>query len=190
MGEYVPPFERLNEQWELTEEQNQRRRDLEADIVERWPNLTFAVQAQWKYLKRGELHIPAEDELLHVGYLNGPRLMDMRHLIAGRTRHCGRSATVGAVLWVDAQNEWRGMLRGSGQTAIQPFDLTPQAIAHEIDAIDAWARSVHFHGNASDAEGWEVLFAASDFARQSGTHWPAATDAHVPQWQWRTRSNT
>ena len=186
----MPPFERQDEQWELTDEQEQQRRGLEADIAERWPNLTFAVQAQWKYLKRGKPHIPAEDELLHVGYLNGPRLMDMRQLINGRTRHCGRSATVGAVLWVNAQSEWRGMLRSAGQVAIRPFDLTPSPIAEQIDAIDDWARSVGLTGNPSQAEGWELLAAASGFARRSGTSWPSATDAHIPQWRWDIPSNT
>lgn len=190
MGEYAPPFERLDEQWELTEEQEQHRRGLEADIVERWPNLTFAVQAQWKYLKRGKPYIPAEDEYLHVGYLNGPRLMDMRSLIAGRARHCGRSATAGAVLWVDAQSQWRDLLRNTGRYAIQPFDLTPRPIAEQIDAIDQWADSVGLTGNPSQAEGWELVFAANEFARRSGTTWPTATDAHIPQWKWDIPANT
>jgi len=189
-GDYQKPFEFLDERWALNEEQEERRLAVEHDISVRWPDLLFAVSPARKVLRRGELQLPPENELFGVGYTNGPLLMDMRAVIDGRCRSCGRGATVGSILWVGAQSEWRDLLSASGRIAIQPFDLTPESIRSEIAAIDDWAFEVGLaDGNPSQAEGWEVVHAAGWAAKETGKSSPLASDARIRKWDWQQPAN-
>ena len=187
---YQSPFEFLDECWELNEEQEERRLAVDHDIRASWPDLRFAVSPARKVLRRGKLHVPPENELFGVGYTNGPLLMDMREVIDGRCRNCSRGATVGSILWVGAQSQWRDLLNASGRIVIQPFDLTPERIRSEIAAIDDWAFEVGLaDGNPSQAEGWEVVHAAGWAAKEAGKRCPLASDASIPKWDWQQPVN-
>lgn len=187
---YQPPYQRLQERWRLSHEQQALRAAVKRDIAERWPRLNFDVAPVHKLLKRGELEVPGDDAWFGVGYENGPLLMEMREVIDGRSRICVRSATIGSILWVHGQSAWRDMLGGAGRVVIQPFDLSAESIREEVNAIDAWAHTVGRSGmDVSKEEGWEVLFSAQRAAAKSGDTWPRPTDAGMPVWNWRQPMN-
>lgn len=187
---YIPRHQHLQERWRLSHEQQALRTAVKQDIAERWPRLNFDVMPARKVLNRGDLVIPEDDAWFGVGYINGPRLMDMREVIDGRSRICVRSATIGSILWVHGQSTWRDMLGGAGRVVIQPFDLSAESIREEVNAIDAWAHTVGLSGmDVSEEEGWEVLFSAQRAAAKSGDSWPRPTDAGIPVWDWRQPMN-
>lgn len=186
----MPRRQSLQERWRLSHEQQALRTAVKQDIAERWPRLNFDVVPARKVLNRGNLVIPEDDAWFGVSYINGPRLMDMREVIDGRSRICVRSATIGSILWVEGQPHWRERLRGAGRVVIQPFDLSTMSIMMEINAIDAWAHTVGLSGvDVSEEEGWEVLFSAQRAAANSGNSWPRPTDAGIPDWDWRQPMN-
>lgn len=187
---YISRHQHLQERWRLSHEQQALRTAVKQDIAERWPRLNFDVMPARKVLNRGNVVIPGDDAWFGVGYENGPILMEMRELIAGRTRLCARSATIGSVLWVMDQSGWRSRLGGDGRFMIQPFDLTPLPIAQDINAIDAWAHTIGLTDmNPSHSVGAHVHVEAERAARRAGQPRPLATDARIPDWNWDQSAN-
>lgn len=158
---------------ELTPEQEAVRRQLELEVGERWPGLTYRVSAARKIVWRGELRPAEPDRVFGLWYENGPTEQAAQELVAGRTRMIVRVITVGAVLWLSDRVELKSRLRMEVRRAFADIDLTGEHTRALVAANDEWAEARGGVRNASSAEGWDVLIGAEMVASRTRSWWPS-----------------